>query len=95
MTELHGRTFAAWTALTCLLCFVTAVNLDCEPLYLVTLLSFVVAGGHFLVEFLAYQTMSVGNFTTVGTIAGEQTSASSQPTVLRHNLLSRVTTHGA
>ncbi|KAF7138148.1 hypothetical protein RHSIM_Rhsim07G0215700 [Rhododendron simsii] len=70
MTEVHGRTFGVWTLLTCTLCFLCAFNLDNRPLYLATLLSFIYAFGHFLAEYLVYQTMAIANLTTVGIFAG-------------------------
>ncbi|KAI8548508.1 hypothetical protein RHMOL_Rhmol07G0278600 [Rhododendron molle] len=69
MTEVHGRTFGVWTLLTCTLCFLCAFNLDNRPLYLATLLSFIYASGHFLAEYLIYQTMAIANLTTVGIFA--------------------------
>ncbi|KAH6796177.1 hypothetical protein C2S51_037163 [Perilla frutescens var. frutescens] len=69
MTEIHGRTFGVWTLLTCTLCFLCAFNLDNKPLYLATFLSFIYAFGHFLGEYLIYETMAIGNLTTVGIFA--------------------------
>ncbi|KAJ8762578.1 hypothetical protein K2173_008017 [Erythroxylum novogranatense] len=70
MTEVHGRTFGVWTLLTCTLCFLCALNLDSKPLYTATFLSFIYALGHFLSECLIYQTMTLGNLTTVTIFAG-------------------------
>ncbi|KAM7479081.1 hypothetical protein LguiA_027294 [Lonicera macranthoides] len=70
MTEVHGRTFGTWTLLTCTLCYLCAFNLDNKPLYLATFLSFIYAFGHFLTEYLIYQTMSTRNLATVGFFAG-------------------------
>ncbi|XP_009591444.1 ergosterol biosynthetic protein 28 [Nicotiana tabacum] len=70
MSEVHGRTFGVWTLLTCTLCYLCAFNLHDRPLYLATLLSFVYAFGHFLTEFLIYQTMEIKNLITVGIFAG-------------------------
>ncbi|KAM7280376.1 hypothetical protein ACFE04_007510 [Oxalis oulophora] len=69
MTEIHGRTFGVWTLLTCTLCYLCAFNLDNKPLYLATFLSFVYAFAHFLTEYLIYNTMAIGNLTTVGIFA--------------------------
>ncbi|CAN1185215.1 Ergosterol biosynthetic protein 28 [Linum perenne] len=69
-TAVHGRTFAIWTLVTCTLCYTCAFNLDNKPLYLVTLLSFIYALVHFLMETLVYQTMSIANLTTVSFFAG-------------------------
>ncbi|PPD86623.1 hypothetical protein GOBAR_DD16440 [Gossypium barbadense] len=70
MSEVHGRTFGVWTLLTCTVCFLCAFNLENKPLYLVTFLSFIYAFGHFLTEYLFYQTMALSNLTTVGIFAG-------------------------
>lgn len=70
VTEVHGRTFGVWTLLTCTLCYLCAFNLDNKPLYLATLLSFIYAFGHFLTEYLIYQTMAIANLTTVSIFAG-------------------------
>ncbi|KAL4333977.1 hypothetical protein GQ457_07G024620 [Hibiscus cannabinus] len=70
MSEVHGRTFGVWTLLTCTLCFLCAFNLENKPLYLVTFLSFIYAFGHFLTEYLFYNTMALSNLTTVGIFAG-------------------------
>ncbi|KAK9023379.1 hypothetical protein V6N11_003599 [Hibiscus sabdariffa] len=70
MSEVHGRTFGVWTLLTCTLCFLWAFNLENKPLYLVTFLSFIYAFGHFLTEYLFYNTMALSNLTTVGIFAG-------------------------
>ncbi|XP_044509975.1 ergosterol biosynthetic protein 28-like [Mangifera indica] len=70
MTEVHGRTFGVWTLLTCTLCVLCAFHLDNKPIYLATFLSFVYALGHFLTEYLIYQTMAIANLTTVGIFAG-------------------------
>ncbi|RVX22499.1 Ergosterol biosynthetic protein 28 [Vitis vinifera] len=70
VTEVHGRTFGVWTLLTCTLCFLCAFNLDNKQLYLATFLSFIYALGHFLTEYLIYQTMAITNLTTVSIFAG-------------------------
>lgn len=70
MTEVHGRTFGVWTLLTCTLCFMCALNLENGPLYLVTLLSFFYALGHFLTEYLIYHTMAITNLAAVAFFAG-------------------------
>ncbi|CAI5988665.1 unnamed protein product [Closterium sp. NIES-65] len=62
MSDVHGRTFAVWTAVTCTLCILCALHLDSRPLYLATLTSFVFALLHFLLELLVYKTMTVKNF---------------------------------
>ncbi|XP_022723948.1 probable ergosterol biosynthetic protein 28 [Durio zibethinus] len=69
VTKVHRRTFAVWTLLNCTLCFLCAFNLENKTLYLVTFLSFIYAFGHFLTEYLFYQTMALSNLTTVGIFA--------------------------
>lgn len=68
--DVHGRTFGVWTLLTCLLCVMTALNLDNEALYLVTFLSFVVALGYFLIECFVYHTMAVKSLASMFFFAG-------------------------
>lgn len=79
MQDVHGRTFGVWTLLTCLLCVMTAFNLDNEALYLVTFLSFVFALGYFLIECFIYQTMAVKNVASLFFFAGNRVSYSSPP----------------
>ncbi|CAI7916167.1 unnamed protein product, partial [Closterium sp. NIES-54] len=62
MSDVHGRTFAVWTAVTCMLCILCALHLDSRPLYLATLASFLFALLHFLLELLVYKTMTLKNF---------------------------------
>ncbi|CAI5518469.1 unnamed protein product, partial [Closterium sp. Naga37s-1] len=62
MSDVHGRTFAVWTAVTCTLCILCALHLDSRPLYLATLASFLFALLHFLLELLVYKTMTLKNF---------------------------------
>ncbi|KAM1121782.1 hypothetical protein ACFX2I_003444 [Malus domestica] len=70
VSEVHGRTFGVWTLLTCTLCYLCAVNLENKALYLSTFPSFVYALGHFLSEYLTYQTMAIANLSTVSFFAG-------------------------
>eukprot|EP00271_Cylindrocystis_brebissonii_P023251 TRINITY_DN9540_c0_g1_i1.p1 TRINITY_DN9540_c0_g1~~TRINITY_DN9540_c0_g1_i1.p1 ORF type:complete len:154 (+),score=30.02 TRINITY_DN9540_c0_g1_i1:166-627(+) len=69
MTDIHGRTFGAWTSMTCLLCVMAALHFDNNALFLTTALSFILVFLSFLLEFAVYQTMSVKNFALIGTIA--------------------------
>eukprot|EP00270_Netrium_digitus_P020833 TRINITY_DN8678_c0_g1_i1.p1 TRINITY_DN8678_c0_g1~~TRINITY_DN8678_c0_g1_i1.p1 ORF type:complete len:147 (+),score=35.42 TRINITY_DN8678_c0_g1_i1:158-598(+) len=69
LTDVHGRTFSAWTAITCLLCVLCAMDLENRSLYLATLLSFVIAFLHFVLEFLVFGSMTLSNFATVGFFA--------------------------
>jgi hypothetical protein len=60
---LLGRTFSAWTLVTCMLCVCTAVRMEKEPtLYLATLASFGVAFVKFAAEFFVYKTVDMKGF---------------------------------
>ena len=50
--------------------FFVLLTSETLPLYTATFLSFVYAFGHFLTEYLVYQTMAIGNLTTVSIFAG-------------------------
>ena len=69
VSPLYGRTFAIWTLLTCILTTITALNLDDKPLYIVTIVSFLLAGLHFLSEFFLYKTMGFVNLLSPGIVA--------------------------
>eukprot|EP00850_Spirogloea_muscicola_P014078 SM000098S25158 [mRNA] locus=s98:435091:435813:- [translate_table: standard] len=69
MTDLHARTFAVWTSLSCGVCALCAADLGCRPLRRATFLSFAVALAHFVAEYSVYKTMTLANFTTIGIIA--------------------------
>lgn len=56
VNELQGRTFAIWTLTTCILCLICARNPCVPAIYGATLLSFLVALAHFLLELLVFQT---------------------------------------
>ena len=70
MTDVHGRTFGVWTLLSCTLCFLCAFNLDCRPIYVATLMSFVYGYGHFILEYLVYHTFTAANLATFALVAG-------------------------
>eukprot|EP00244_Chara_vulgaris_P014334 TRINITY_DN8911_c0_g1_i1.p1 TRINITY_DN8911_c0_g1~~TRINITY_DN8911_c0_g1_i1.p1 ORF type:complete len:133 (-),score=2.74 TRINITY_DN8911_c0_g1_i1:325-723(-) len=69
LSPLHGREFSAWTATTACLCVICALNLNSRPIYLATMLSFVIAEAHFLLEYLVFGTMSVHTFISPAIIA--------------------------
>ncbi|CAN6281936.1 unnamed protein product [Urochloa humidicola] len=69
MTAVHGRTFGVWTLLSCTLCFLCAFNLGNKPLYAATFMSFVYGYGHFIVEYLVYNTFPAANLGTIGFLA--------------------------
>ncbi|GJM96151.1 hypothetical protein PR202_ga12966 [Eleusine coracana subsp. coracana] len=69
MTAVHGRTLGVWTLLSCTLCFLCAFNLDCQPIYWATFLSFVYAYVHFILEYLLYHTASLSDLASLGFVA--------------------------
>ncbi|GBG79672.1 hypothetical protein CBR_g29820 [Chara braunii] len=69
LSPLHGREFSAWTATTASLCLICALNLNSRPIYLATMMSFVIAEAHFLLEFFVFRTMSVQTFISPAIIA--------------------------
>ncbi|KAG6473133.1 hypothetical protein ZIOFF_067040 [Zingiber officinale] len=88
LTDVHGRTFGVWTLLTCTLCFLCAFNLENKPLYAATFLSFIYAFGHFLTEYLFYDTMAASNLTTVGIFAGSYREGKGKREELLRSLIS-------
>lgn len=62
MTPLHGRTFAIWTSLTCILCLLTVGDMSNRGVFLATFASFAVAAIHFATEWLIYRTMDFAGF---------------------------------
>jgi hypothetical protein len=70
MADVHGRTFAVWTLLTCTLCVLCALNLGNRALYQATFLSFVYALGYFLIECFIYGTMAPKNVASLFIFAG-------------------------
>ena len=57
VNPLLGRTFAAWTFVTCMLCVLCAARMEQEPtLYLATLGSFTVAWVKFAAELVVFKT---------------------------------------
>ncbi|XP_025791562.1 ergosterol biosynthetic protein 28-like [Panicum hallii] len=71
MTGVHGRTFGVWTLLSCTLCFLCAFNLGNRPLYAATLMSFVYAYAHFILEYLVYHTFTAANLGSFALVAVE------------------------
>ncbi|KAG2536163.1 ergosterol biosynthetic protein 28-like [Panicum virgatum] len=69
VTGVHGRTFGVWTLLSSTLCFLCAFNLDCRPIYVATLMSFVYGYGHFILEYLVYHTFTAANLATFALVA--------------------------
>ena len=70
VNPLLGRTFAAWTLVTCMLCVLCGLRMEEEPtLYLATLGSFAVALVKFAAELLVFKTVDVKGATSPGVIA--------------------------
>ncbi|KAJ2851020.1 ergosterol biosynthesis protein [Coemansia brasiliensis] len=59
VTPLTSHLFAAWTALSAVLRYKCAFNMGNALLYDITLWSFVIAGTHFMSEFLVFKTVKV------------------------------------
>ena len=60
VNPLLGRTFAAWTTVTCMLCVLCGLRMREEPtLYLATLGSFAVAFVKFAAELVAFKTVDM------------------------------------
>lgn len=71
VTPLGARVFAVWTSMTCVLCVMTAYNMDDRGLYLATLISFVAALVFFSIELVVYKTMTLRSIAAMVVIAGE------------------------
>jgi hypothetical protein len=69
VTGLQARSFAVWTALTCVLCIICAYNMHERGIYLATLISFYTAFTFFTIEFILYQTMLIKNILAVAFFA--------------------------
>lgn len=70
-TPLAGRIFAAWTGVTCALCFLCAHS-GCapdSPVFMATMASFVLALAHFGMELVVFKTMSVRSIASPGIVA--------------------------
>lgn len=60
-TDLNGRTFAVWTAVTCAVTLMTAFNLSNAPLVQLCVGSFVIANTFFMLEKFVYGTVKVAS----------------------------------
>jgi len=60
VSPLSARTFGTWTLLSAVIRFVGAYHLSSQPVYYITLSSFVLAGFHFVSEWLVYKTAKLG-----------------------------------
>ena len=58
-TPLVARTFAVWTAVTCVVTLVTAFNLDNPALMATCAATFAIALAYFAMELLVYRTVSL------------------------------------
>lgn len=59
VTHLQGRTFAAWTLTSCMLCGLCAACMHEPTLYLATMGSFMIAWVKFVAELFIYKTVDV------------------------------------
>jgi hypothetical protein len=62
VNPLYGRTFSAWTFVTCMLCVLCAARMEEPTLYLATMGSFGVALLKFCAEYLVYKTVDTKGF---------------------------------
>ncbi|TVU45737.1 hypothetical protein EJB05_05235, partial [Eragrostis curvula] len=69
VSEVHGRTVAVWTLLSCTLCFLCAFNLGSKPIYAATFMSFVYAYGYLVIECLVYHTIGAPSLAALGFFA--------------------------
>lgn len=58
-TSLSARTFAVWTAVTCLVCIATSRQPENQLMLLLCLSTFVIAFVYFMLELFVYKTVSV------------------------------------
>mmetsp|Transcript_30682 Transcript_30682/g.49643 ORF Transcript_30682/g.49643 Transcript_30682/m.49643 type:complete len:137 (+) Transcript_30682:1222-1632(+) len=70
VTDLHGRTFAVWTLVTCTLCILCAIYVYNPAIYLATYLSFIYALFHFVFEVFYFKTLTVGKAAITLVVAG-------------------------
>lgn len=70
MNDLFGRTFAMWTATSCMLCLCCAKNPCNQTVYGATLFSFVLALVFFLSELFVFKTLSWQKVLQPLTVAG-------------------------
>ncbi|GAQ78136.1 hypothetical protein KFL_000080420 [Klebsormidium nitens] len=70
LVDVHARTFATWTSLTCILCIVTAFNLESAPIYFTTIFSFVLAIAHLGTEAFVFKTIGPKQLISPGLTAG-------------------------
>lgn len=61
VTHLSARTFGTWTLITSLVRFYAAYHIGNAQVYELAQLSFLVAGGHFVSEWLVYKTTKFGS----------------------------------
>lgn len=70
VTDVHARTFAVWTAVTCTLCVLCSADLRSRGLYAATLASFAIALVYFLAEYVIYETVAPANLASPCIVAG-------------------------
>ncbi|SCZ90079.1 BZ3500_MvSof-1268-A1-R1_Chr9g10701 [Microbotryum saponariae] len=60
VTPLQARTFAAWTLASAAIRIYAAYNISLKPMYDLALISYVLALGHFGLEWLVFRTAALG-----------------------------------
>ncbi|ORY63800.1 hypothetical protein BCR35DRAFT_295266 [Leucosporidium creatinivorum] len=60
VNPLQARTFAVWTLASAAIRIYAAYNLELKPMYDLALVSYVLALGHFALEFVVYRTAGLG-----------------------------------
>lgn len=58
-SALTGRTFSIWTAVTCLVCIFTSAHIQNDAMLALCLGTFLLAEAYFMLELLAYRTVSI------------------------------------
>lgn len=61
VNRLAARLFSVWTLVTCACCVTAALHPDSQPVYAVTIFSFLVALGFFALETFVYRTVRPPN----------------------------------
>ncbi|SGZ00182.1 BQ5605_C034g11329 [Microbotryum silenes-dioicae] len=60
VTPLQARTFAVWTLASAAIRIYAAYNISLKPMYELALISYVLALGHFALEWLVFRTAALG-----------------------------------
>lgn len=70
LAQLHARTFAIWTCLSCIICCITAFNLQSQPMVYTALSSFYVVGFYFTMEYSVFGTVKLEKLAPMIVVAG-------------------------